>query len=205
MDRDVNNPYAAPQSELAETDAAQPLATPNSEIDEHEVRVVTQLTVKDWQAYQTHWKTTQLPRVLPLLGMANSAVLWLAITFGFLVIYTDPWSLGALGVAALLLAGLLNVLVNRIRERRALTPSVEGMFLGKHEFTFSDKGIRDRARYCDTTTHWHVISAIEEAESLIVFSMGDVGAFVIPKRYLNEKQRFFDAVTQMWTQAKSED
>ncbi|MEM6639077.1 MAG: YcxB family protein [Pseudomonadota bacterium] len=180
---DTLNPYAAPGTNVANSaDHARALGDT--------LALTVQLTRKDWYAYQQFWSGREIGRPLPLVSVAALGLLWLSVISVLISVAREPLHLSSLAALGLLLAGIFHFAVTQLRKRRALQPAYDGVFLGQHRFEFSEAGVRDISIHCDSLTRWHVVSSIDESEELVVIGLSQVGAFVLPKRYLDNPPQF---------------
>ena len=200
---DLINPYAAPASNVDTTAPGTPPDASRTPLPER-LTIDAHLTHNDWHAYQRFWEHGEMTRPLPALGIAALGLLWLAVLSALIAVARDPTSTGSLAALFLLLAGLFHVAVTRYRRRQAVKPTGDGVFLGKHRFEFSADGVRDRSMHCDSLTRWHVVSSIERTDELLVIGLGQVGAFVIPTRYLEEPEAFVQALEALRDSALSD-
>jgi hypothetical protein len=88
--------------------------------------------------------------------------------------------LGLFLVIALAMVGAL--LLYFRRWRRQITPSRNGVVLGRHTLQLADEGIRDTTALTESLTRWAAVQSLTDTPQHL-FIMLDVGVgFIVPKR-----------------------
>jgi hypothetical protein len=143
-------------------------------------------TVEDWRAFLQRWQRTVSARYRsPWWSLLVNIALWAIIGFAFAWLYKGIHYPTAAVVSAVFLSGIASGYLIFLRIRKAAEPNLQGVFLGKHSYVFSPRGIEIKGKGYSSNMSWDVIQSVDETNDLLILYVDSSQAIVLPKRCLD--------------------
>ena len=157
------------------------------------------LEKQDWANYQAYVqeklqsqaKTVKSRRWVTVLTWVLTIALLLALNF----IDRFDWPTAAfVSVAFILLCA--RVLLDLVTAQKTVEPLDDGVFCGRHVFTFTEEGIASRGRGYHGLHSWELVRNVVRAKGMILIFLDSIYAYVLPESKLQNPDELFDYATR---------
>ncbi len=156
------------------------------------------LTQADWYGFQKYIFKKKQKEIKGFLGgFWFNLILWFCLTILFLTIFRF---MGKLHYPTAIFVFLFFTLVlalsiwNNKKLRRAVAPSEEGTFIGKHHFTFNEEGIHSEGKNYKSLNNWNAVKSIEQGNGMIMIFIDTAYAFIFPENQLDDPVGFLKTI-----------
>ncbi|ASP39516.1 hypothetical protein CHH28_12900 [Bacterioplanes sanyensis] len=110
----------------------------------------------------------------------------------------------AIVVASFLIALLTVHFFRSIKIRRSFDPLVDGIFCGKHTFTFSERGIESQGKGYRGVHAWSLVKKIERVSGMILIYLDTANAHVFPESQLESPDEFYRRIQAFHTHSTAQ-
>ena len=157
-----------------------------------------QLTQNDWVEFN---KYLQRKKNIELKGVVSSFggnfILWLFLGLGFVFMFRMfdkiHWPTATFVAIAYTLL-IVQQIWNSTKLQKALMPSNEGTFVGKHHFTIDQTGIHSKGQGYKCFHEWSVVKSIERENGKIMIFIDTAHALLFPEEQLENVEEFFGKI-----------
>ncbi len=153
----------------------------------------------DWAKYQAYvQKTLPAEAKAGLSKRWTNILLWI-LTIGFLLALNllERFDWPTAIFVSLVFISFFGILLFQLwTARNAFEPSADGVFCGRHTFTFTDEGIASRGRGYHGLHAWELVKRVVRAEGMILIFLDSIYAYVLPESKLPDPDEVFDFVTR---------
>ena len=161
------------------------------------MKIDIELTLADWRRFN-HYLLRRNQRALK--GIANGGVAAHLIVFALLTVLFTPLFLylDSIHVPTAIFTGMVAVVImtlfviNLMRLQRALAPSGNGPFVGRHRFVFDAEGIQTTGNGYRSFHEWRTVRSVKRHDGLIMLFLDTSLAFILPEDRLAAPDDLFD-------------
>ena len=163
------------------------------------MQIEIDLDQSDWSRYQTFVEKT-LPaesKKMPSKRWMN-ILLW-ALTILFLVAlnFIERFDWPTATFVSLVFISFFAALVVQLKDvRKAFEPAPDGVFCGRHKFTFTNEGIASSGRGYHGLHSWKLVKKVVRAEGMILIFLDTIFAYVLPESKLPNPDELYEYVTR---------
>ncbi|MCP3873900.1 MAG: YcxB family protein [Desulfobacteraceae bacterium] len=138
-----------------------------------------------------------------LKGFINGSwldlIVWLALILFFYIGFTYVGSVHY--PTAILISCIFLIVIglwfwNLIRLKRALAPSEQGPFLGKHHYLFDEAGIQLKGKGYKRCNDWYSVKSIERGNGMIMLFIDTAQAFIFPENQIDDIDEFMKNINR---------
>ena len=157
------------------------------------------LEKQDWLQYQAY-----VEKKLQSQSKSGASKRWITIltwvlTIGFMLalnfIDRFDWPTAAF-VSLAFLSLFALVLLHLASARKMVEPTDDGVFCGRHVFTFTEEGIASRGRGYHGLHSWELVKNVVRTQGMILIFLDSIYAYVLPESKLANSEELFDYVTR---------
>ena len=156
------------------------------------------LTPTEWLKFQKYIQRKKQKELKGFMGgFWSNMILWFGLTLFFVIIYRH---IGRLHYPTVFFVFCIFVILiglfcwNIIRLQRALAPSEQGTFVGKHRFVFAEDGIHLQGKGYKSFYDWDSVKSVERENGMIMLFIDTAHAFIFPEDQIDDPADFMSKV-----------
>jgi hypothetical protein len=164
------------------------------------------LEKQDWVRYQAYVEKKLQSESKTVKGRRWITALTWVVTIAFMLAlnFIDQFDWPTAAYVSLALLSLCGVVVLHLAiTRKTIEPANDGVFCGRHTFTFTEEGIASRGHGYHGLHSWDLVKHVVRAQGLILIFLDSVYAYVLPESKLPNPDEVFDYVTRQHQLAAS--
>lgn len=163
------------------------------------MQIQIDLEKQDWVQYQAYIEKNLQSQSTAGTGKRWVTTLTWVLTIAFMLalnfIDRFDWPTAAfVSLAFVSLCAL--VLLHYASAREMVEPTDDGVFCGRHTFTFTEEGIASRGRGYHGLHSWELVKNVVRAQGMILIFLDSIYAYVLPESKLPDPDELFDYVTR---------
>ena len=156
------------------------------------------LTSEEWYKFQKFIQRKNQKDLNGVIGgfWANLA-LFFVLTFIFVVLFNfiDRFHYPTAIFFFVIFSTIIGLFFwNIYRLQRSFVPSENGIFVGEHNFTFDEKGIRSEGKGYRSFHEWRVVKTIMRENGMIMIFLDTANAFIFPETQLSDPDVFLHTI-----------
>lgn len=166
------------------------------------------LQKEDWKRYQSYIEKAHLKQQNTWMNSFwVNMLVWMVIAIIFMTIFQNfsnfHWPT-AISVAVFFVLIFAFFLFNMLKIRKAFEPLENGVFCGKHKFTFTGKGIASEGKGYEGNHSWEIVKKIERAPGMILIYLDTANAYVFPESKLDNPDELYNFISEQYSNVTSQ-
>ena len=168
---------------------------------ENIVEIDIDLRKEDWFSFVKYLQRKKQRGLKGLFtGFWGNMILWCILTLIFMFLFNRLEKFHyptAIFMFVLFLAVFGTFLLRMAKLQKALAPSENGIFIGKHHFRFNKNGIFAEGQNAKSHYQWEAILSVVYEEGMVLLFVDTAHAMVFPERQIGDPEGFLQQIKRL--------
>ena len=165
------------------------------------------LDKQDWRNYQSYVERELSKHHRTWMdSFWVNVIVWFVVAFSFMFIFQQKsnfhWP-SAISAAIIFVLIFMVFIFNIYKMKKAFEPSANGVFCGKHKFTFTENEIISEGKGYTGQHSWEIVQRIEKSRGMVLIFIDTAYAFVFPESKLENPEEFYNYVVEQLSNVTS--